>query len=140
VEFEIGRKSFWKERNSRLWTFLCAHCKTQRRLPYRPQPGGIRHFFQVGLTAAVFTCITWKWFHWKGIVSFVPFWMIFEFFYRSRTRAALSCPHCGFDPVLFMVDAQRARHEIEAHWQRKLGETQGPPASEPAVPLQSGQF
>jgi hypothetical protein len=65
---------------------------------------------------------TWKWMSWKGIVSFVPFWTIFELGYRWKMRAALGCPQCGFDPYLFLVDAKWARKEIEAHWRKKFAE------------------
>jgi hypothetical protein len=65
---------------------------------------------------------TWRWFEWKGIVSFLPFWLVFEVFYRARVRAALSCDQCGFDPILYLVDVKRARREIEEHWKKKFAE------------------
>lgn len=65
---------------------------------------------------------SWQWLGWKGIISFIPFWMVFEVLFRSRARVVLNCPHCGFDPYLYLVDAKRAREEIEAHWRRKFAE------------------
>lgn len=56
------------------------------------------------------------------MVSFFPFWILFEFFYRARTRVALSCPHCGFDPYLYLADAQWARDEMETYWRKKFEE------------------
>jgi hypothetical protein len=113
-------QSFWQDRNGDLWKFYCPHCRAPRAIPYRPQPGGWRHYSQVGLTAAVFTLAAWPWFGLKGIVAFVPLWMAFEFFYRTRVRAALVCDRCGFDPFLYLTDVKKARQQVEAAVQRQL--------------------
>lgn len=131
-------KSLWKSRYRDIWQFYCPQCRAPRRVPYRPRPGGVRQVSQVVITAVFFTLVTWNWFGWKGMVSFLPFWTIFEAVYRSRVRAALSCPQCGFDPYLYLVDVERARREIEGHWRRKFAEKGIPfpeknPAPEPAA-------
>jgi len=77
---------------------------------------------QIGLTAVVFMLATWNRFEWKGIVSFFPFWTLFEVIYRSRVRAALACSHCGFDPYLYLNDVPRAREVVENHWRKKFAE------------------
>ncbi len=76
---------------------------------------------------------TWHWFDWKGIVSFVPFWAVFEVFYRTRMRAALVCDQCGFDPVLYLVDVKKAREQVELHY-RKLFADKGIPYPEKTPP------
>ena len=114
-------KSVWRENQKDIWSFYCPQCKIPRKVPYRPQPSA-KNYAQVGLTAVVFTLLTWNWFTWKGLVAFVPLWVIFETIYRSRMRAALNCENCGFDPVLYLVDTQRAREEIQNHWKKKFEE------------------
>lgn len=115
-------KSYWKERQNQIWTFFCPLCRVQRKLPYHPRPGTRRHFVQIGLTAAVLTLATWNWFEWKGIISFVPIWTVFEVIYRLKLRAALKCSQCGFDPYLYVTDLSKARHEVEEHWKKKFAE------------------
>ncbi|MFZ9595637.1 MAG: hypothetical protein ACO3A2_06110 [Bdellovibrionia bacterium] len=122
MESESFTSSPWKERSSKIWCFYCPLCKSPRRIPFRPEPGGFFHGFQVALSSCVFTAVFWKVFHLKGLVSFVPFWMVFEVVYRWRTRAALSCPGCGFDPYLFLSDLKTAQQEIQAHWKKKFAE------------------
>ena len=117
----LKAKSLWQDRSSNSWSFYCPHCTAARKIPYQPKPVR-RHYIQIGLTAAFFTLVTWQWFTWKGIISFLPLWTGFEVFYRSRVRGALSCPHCGFDPYLYLVDVKRARTEIEVHWRKKFAE------------------
>ncbi|MBY0471416.1 hypothetical protein K2X30_09635 [bacterium] len=115
-------KTYWKDRTSQIWMFFCPLCKAQRRLPFRPTPGSLRHYLQVGLTSLVFTLATWDFFSWKGILSFLPFWTLFEIAYRVRSRAMLSCSQCGFDPYLYMTDLDRAKSEVRAHWRKKFEE------------------
>jgi hypothetical protein len=101
-----------------------------------------RHYFQVALTAVIFTLAAWPFFGVKGLVSFIPLWIGFELIYRTRARAALSCRNCGFDPYLFWVDAQRAKAEVQTHWKKKFLEAGIPfPGEEPtpdAPPNQHG--
>jgi hypothetical protein len=112
----------WQEnRKSSVWSFYCPQCKVPRKVPYKPSPS-LKHYAQVGLTAVVFTMATWNWFTWKGIVAFLPIWVVFETVYRSKLRAALGCEACGFDPILYLVDVKRARREIEEHWKKKFQE------------------
>ncbi len=116
----LWSKSLWKDRKSGHWHFFCPLCRVRRSLTFRPKVWTLRHVLQVGITAALFTCTTWPWFGWKGIVSFVPFWIIFETVFRMKMRTALICKHCGFDPFLYMVDSKRARQELEEHWKKRF--------------------
>jgi hypothetical protein len=136
------KKVFWKEKGSKPYAFICPLCTSQRKIPYQPKPT-VRHYVQIGLTAACLTLACWPLFGWKGMVSFVPIWTLFEVLYRGRVRGALHCPHCGFDPYLYMTDVRRARAEVEDHWRKKFAE-KGIPYPEkakdprPAPPPSSG--
>ncbi|MGZ3699270.1 MAG: hypothetical protein ACXWPM_12800 [Bdellovibrionota bacterium] len=90
-------------------------------MPFASRPQ-TRHYIQVALTALVFMLATWKWFAWKGLVSFIPMWTGFEVFYRVRMRGALPCSGCGFDPYLYLNDVQKARTEVQNHWKKKFEE------------------
>lgn len=121
---EIGplfKKSHYRERAGRVWSFYCPNCRAPRRvgIALRPQP---MHYVQIALTAVFLTMVTWPWLAGKGWVSVFPLWVGFEAIYRVRARAQLHCDDCGFDPYLYLVDAQRAKTEIEAHWRKKFAE------------------
>ena len=124
------KKSMWQGGPSQLWSFICPLCRANRKVPFQPKLGGKWRVFQIALTALMFMVLTWRWFSWRGIASFVPLWTVFEVVYRLRMRAALGCDQCGFDPYLFAVDPERARQEIDAHWRRKFAE-KGIPYPEP---------
>jgi len=91
-------------------------------LPMNPNPGTGTHFAQVLLTSAMVMLATWPWLEWKGIVSFLPIWIVFEVVYRIRIRAQMACPHCGFDPFLQMIDAKKSREEVISFWKKKFDE------------------
>ncbi len=116
------KSPFWRDRYSTLWCFICPLCEATRKVPFRPKPEGFRQVFQVVLTSIIFMLVSWKWMNWKGIVSFFPFWMVFETVYRWKIRAALSCPQCGFDPYLFLVNEKWARREVDAYWRKKFAD------------------
>lgn len=114
-------KSLWNQKHKRVWSFFCPLCRTTRKIAHQPRPTPM-HYGQLVITTLVFTVLTSHWFSWKGCVVFIPLSIVFEVIYRSRSRVALNCPHCGFDPYLYLTDIQRAREEIEGHWRRKFAE------------------
>ena len=122
MDFLETNKTFWRDRYSELWCFFCPLCKCARRVPFRPRPGGFRQVSQIVLTALFCTLLMWPIFNWKGVIMVVPFWTIFESVYRWRTRVALACPYCGFDPYLFIQDVKLAGQEVDAHWRKKFAE------------------
>jgi hypothetical protein len=84
--------------------------------------------------------VTWPWLQWKGVFSFLPLWIVFEVSYRTRVRADIRCRSCGFDPLLYLVDVQKAREEIREHWKKKFQEKGIPfPEQNPAVNINAAQ-
>ena len=117
-----GTKSLWKERSVEFWNFFCPFCKEKRQVPFRAKVIGPKQIGQILITGAFSTLLTWKWLEWKGIIATLPVWIIYETLYRTRVRAALGCPHCGFDPYLYLTDVKRARSEMESYWRGKFAE------------------
>lgn len=113
-------KSIWRDRSQNLWHFLCPLCKSARRVPFRAKPGSPGQIFQISLTALIISYLTWPWLNWKGLICFVPLWIAFEAIYRWRRRAALTCPQCGFDPFLFLIEEKWAEREVKSYWKKKF--------------------
>lgn len=122
LDVKLPKKSAWRGRIPQLWNFFCPNCKQHRQSALPRNPMNSRALLQVGLATAFFMLMTWHWFHIKGAVAFVPIWAIYEAVYRVRVRARLSCPHCGFDPFLYVRNTQLARKEIENYWRKKFKE------------------
>lgn len=111
----IQIRSLWRSRPQRGFSYFCPVCGTPHRLPFSLAPS-FRHYVQVGLTTLVAAIAAWPVFGPKGFVLFVPLWMGFEMFFRLRARARMRCDQCAFDPYLYLVDAQKARAEIDTHF------------------------
>ncbi len=128
-------RSIWKERFTRNFEFYCPMCTTPRRIGMNPRPGSLIHFGQVGITSIVIAILAehfYPWIGWKGLVSFLPLWIGFETIYRGRVRAKVTCSKCGFDPVLYLVDVEKARGAIQEHWRKRFAE-KGIPYPEPVL-------
>jgi hypothetical protein len=115
-------KDLWPGSRHKPYAFYCANCKSSRKLLLNPSPYSFQRFMQVALTSVFLMLVSWPLFGFRGLVFFVPSWAVFEVVYRARVRAEVKCPHCGFDPYLYMVDVQRARQQMEAHWRKKFEE------------------
>ncbi len=132
----VTEKSAWRP-SKPLWHFYCPQCKASRRVRLRPRPETPLRVIQVTLVAAMVTLAAWDWLQWKGMFSFLPVWVLFEGGYRVLARAQLSCPHCGFDPYLYLNDTQRARDEIERFWRAKFDEMGHPYPGDPEPEVDS---
>jgi predicted RNA-binding Zn-ribbon protein involved in translation (DUF1610 family) len=118
-------KSIWRERFTRGFEFYCPMCTTPRRIGMSPKPGQPLHFAQVGITAILITMIGahfYPWVGWRGLVIFLPLWIGFETIYRARVRAKVTCNKCGFDPLLYLADVEKARAAIQTHWRKRFEE------------------
>lgn len=114
----IIEKSLWSKK--KYWKFYCPHCKGERRISNRPNPFQFGYLFKVFITTVFFMMLTWSVFGWHGFVIFFPLWIVFEIYFRIKTRASLICERCGFDPVLFLRDVKLAKKEVEKFWVGKL--------------------
>jgi hypothetical protein len=120
---QIGRGiPLLQDRPDRPWKYYCPLCHVQRTLHQSAPKPTHRHYAQIALTTAVVMLALWPWTHWKGAVFFVPIWAVFELIFRVRTRAALICGSCGFDPTLYLIDPKKARADVEVFWRKKFAE------------------
>lgn len=135
LETRLCRKNeLWNDRGRQgAWRYYCPFCGVSRALKMAPRPGW-RHFGQVLLTTLVFTAALWPFFGGAGLFLLLPFWILFEALYRLKVRAELQCEQCGFDPTLFLADAERAKAEMKVFWEKKLGKSKvGAPLSDGAT-------
>jgi hypothetical protein len=93
--------------------FLCPCCKAQRRMNIDPHFGKMQHILQLLVTTIVVTLCGWPWFQWRTALLFFIFWAIYEVIYRLRLRSKLECPYCGFDPVTFLGDKEKAIAQVK---------------------------
>ena len=118
----INLNSIWKKLERTGFKFYCVSCHKERHIEVPARAGSFQFYFHAGVTTAFMMLITWPIFHWKGVVLLVPVLGIFEGLYRMKMRSVLVCPDCDFDPILYMVDPDKAAQQVENVWRKKFEE------------------
>jgi hypothetical protein len=97
---------------------FCAFCRTPRRM-YKKKHASI--FDAIVLFALSFVLMMMIWEDWnpKVLLVWVGFMGISEIVVQMRWRIGLSCPHCGFDPVLYMNDRTSVVRKVKTHMARR---------------------
>lgn len=116
-------KSIWKKIEQSGYRFYCVGCNRQRRIQPPAKLDSPLFYLQIVITTAALTVTTYPWLGLKGFAFFlIPVGLIFEVFNRMKMRAALVCPDCEFDPILYLVDRKKAAHQVEQVWRKKFQE------------------
>lgn len=133
-------KTIWKKIEESGFKFYCVGCNRERRIRPPAKIGSAAFYLQILITTASLTLVGYPWFGLKGFAfMIIPVGIAFEAFYRMKMRAAMVCPDCEFDPILYLVDRKKAAHQVERVWRKKF-EQKGIPYPEknqrkPTVPV-----
>lgn len=113
--------NLWKKIEASGFKFFCVGCNRERRIQPPAKIGSGLFYAQILITTLALTFATYPWFGFKGFAFFViPVGIAFEAFYRMKMRAAMVCPDCEFDPILYLVDRKKAAHQVEKVWRKKF--------------------
>ena len=116
-------QQLYKKVESPGFNFYCVGCNRQRRHSTPTRVGSAAFFTQIAITTAFLSMLTWPWLHFKGLFAFViPVGLVLEGLSRMKTRAALVCPDCCFDPILYLSNRDKAVRQVEASWRKKFEE------------------
>lgn len=131
--------SLWKKIEESGFKFYCVGCNKERRIHPPAKIGSKLFNAQILITSFIFTFATYPWLGFKGFAFFViPVGIGFEAFYRMKMRAAIVCPDCEFDPILYLVDRKKAAHQVERVWRKKFEQRGFPyPEKNPKKPVLS---
>lgn len=101
--------------------FFCVSCRRERRQVPPSKVGSPKFFIQIFLATAFFTLLFWPLMGAKGFFAFlIPVGATLEAVYRLKMRAAMVCPDCKFDPILYLVDRSKAVHQVEEAWRKRF--------------------
>lgn len=96
----------------------CAFCKIPRS-HYAHRHIGWMNVLLAAVTALLAMYIAYGSFNPKVMVIFVVFLVAAELFTQIRWRLSTTCPHCGFDPVLYLRDHRLARDKVIARLKKR---------------------
>ena len=84
---------------------FCAFCKIPRTTYMKKHITWVNGFLAI-LVSFVCMIIFWRDFDARVFIFFVGFLALAETFVQMRWRLSICCPHCGFDPVLYIKDPE----------------------------------
>lgn len=96
----------------------CAFCRTPRRI-YKRRSIGLLNFISAAAVAVLVMYLFWQNFDPRVLVVFAICLATAETFVQVRWRLSVSCKQCGFDPVLYVKDPEKAAHKVTEHLQRR---------------------
>lgn len=97
---------------------FCAFCKVDRMV-YRKKRVGLFEVAGSALGAgAVMLAFYGEWDP-RFFLIFVVLLAVAETFVQFRWRVSTVCPHCGFDPVLYLKDQKAAADKVSAVLQKR---------------------
>lgn len=111
------RKIFQNAFAKRVQTF-CAFCRVPRKV-YKKRRIGLGDIIACAMAAALATALYFQGLDAKGIFFFVGFLFVSETFIQLRWRLGVVCPHCGFDPVVYVKDPGKAAERVKAHLDKR---------------------
>ena len=91
---------------------LCAFCQLERRV-YRKKHISLANALLALVASLVVMLGIWQKLDPRGLVLFVLFLAIAEMFIQIRWRLTLACPFCGFDPILYLRNPEKAADKVK---------------------------
>jgi hypothetical protein len=97
----------------------CAFCRSERKV-YTKKGISLINIFAAAVTATTIMLALWQDFNVRVIVIFVMVLALTEVLIQMRWRMSLVCPHCGFDPILYINDRKQACEKVKVHLDNRM--------------------
>jgi len=92
----------------------CAFCRNPRQV-YRKQSLSLINIFQALGIALSLSYLFWRTLDAKALLIFALTLMASEIVIVMRARLDSTCPHCGFDPILYIHDREAACGKVKRY-------------------------
>ena len=63
--------------------------------------------------------LLWRGLDARALMVFVFILSVTEFFIQLRWRMSMTCPHCGFDPIIYKQDHEKAAAQVKRHLEKR---------------------
>lgn len=97
---------------------FCAFCKKPRRVFVKKHLSWIDLILLILFTTTL-TFIIWQQAEPKGVLIFMTFVVIAESVIQVRWRMGMTCGSCGFDPLIYIRDPQRAAQKVRDFYEER---------------------
>jgi hypothetical protein len=92
----------------------CAFCRSPR-LVYKKRHVSVVDVIYALVATLLMSLMIWQDLDPRASVVFALFIGLSEVFIMLRWRLSITCPHCGFDPVLYKRSPERAANQVNVH-------------------------
>ena len=96
----------------------CAFCKTPRKV-YKSKNLSILEVLALIFLSVLITHVVYKSFDPRGLGIVGLFLLIGEIFTQVKWRSSMMCQNCGFDPVLYVNDQEKAGLKTKAFLEKR---------------------
>ena len=96
----------------------CAFCRSKRRV-YAKKGITLVNILAAVVTSTILMLATWQTMDLRVIPIFAIVLGLAEIFIQIRWRLGVVCPHCGFDPVLYIRSHQKAETKVKNHLEQR---------------------
>ncbi|MBK7961648.1 MAG: hypothetical protein IPK04_10920 [Bdellovibrionales bacterium] len=103
---------------ARVKNVYCAFCRSSRRI-YTSRGVGAVHLVGGLIWSVIFTMGYFREMDFRGVFVFLVTLGVSEIFLRLRWRMQIVCPHCGFDPVLYLKNPEQAAAHVRVFLERR---------------------
>jgi hypothetical protein len=120
---------------------FCAFCRTPRRI-YKKRSINLVIIFYAALASVLVMYGMWREFDPRVMMIFAVFLAMTETFIQLRWRLSVYCKQCGFDPVLYVKDPDKAAEKVMAHLQVRRADPKyllAKPLNLPAIPKEKAE-
>lgn len=95
----------------------CAFCRIERNA-YTKRSINFKNILLVLLASCLLMVVFWQSFDPKVFILFSVFLFLSEVFIQIRWRLSVTCPYCGFDPVVYVKDKEKASQKVKLQLKR----------------------
>lgn len=97
---------------------ICVFCKLSHRVYLKKEVSILDGLILLGVTGLLAFAI-WKGPDLRSMLIFMSLAFLMQVFLRVRYRESVKCPHCGFDPILYQHDSEKAAQKVNAFMEER---------------------
>lgn len=131
-----------------MWSFsrdkhncYCAFCKSPRRI-YRKKDINLFNIIAAAFSAGAIMLLLWQTYDPRVMIVFVVCLAMAEAFVKFRWRLSMPCAQCGFDPILYVKNPERAAALVKEKLDRRKEDPKyllSKPLNLPAIPAEKAK-
>jgi hypothetical protein len=73
----------------------------------------------LAVVGAIASYLIWQDFHWSSLFLFAALVLMTELTYQVRWRHSIKCKGCGFDPITYKQNPERAAAEVKLYLEQR---------------------